>query len=56
MKNIEELSLMPLNNDAKFERKITCAFKDDMRNLANFHQSMFGSLKIGTLIGSFYPK
>ena len=29
MKNIEELSLMALNNDAKFERKITCAFNDD---------------------------
>ena len=48
--------LTALNNDAKFERKITCAFKDDMRNLANFDQSMFGSLKIGTLMGPFYPK
>ena len=56
MKNIEELSLMALNNDAKFERKITCTFIDDMRNSASFHQSMFGSLKIGTLMGSFYPK
>ena len=25
-----------------------------MRNLANFHQSMFGSLKIGTLKGPFF--
>ena len=47
---------MALNIDAKFEGKMTCAFKNDMRNLANFHQSMFGSLKIGTLMGSFYPK
>ena len=47
---------MALNNDAKFKGKMTCAFKNDMRNLANFHQSMFGSLKIGTLMGSFYPK
>ena len=46
---------MELNIDAKFEGKMTCAFKNDMRNLANFHQSMFGSLKIGTLMGSFYP-
>ena len=38
------------------KEKMTCAFKTDMRNLANFHQSMFGSLKIGTLMGSFYPK
>ena len=27
-----------------------------MRNLANVHQNMFESLKIGTLMGSFYPK
>ena len=25
-------------------------------NLANFHRSMFESLEIGTLMGSFYPK
>ena len=43
---------MALNIDAKFEGKITCA----LRNLANFHQNMFESLKIGTLMGSFYPK
>ena len=47
---------MALNIDAKFEGKMTFAFKNDMRNLANFHQSMFESLKIGTLMGSFYPK
>ena len=44
------------NVDAKFEGKLTCAFKNDMRNLANFHQSTFESLKIETFIGSFYPK
>ena len=47
---------MILNIDAKFEGKLTCAFKIDMRNLANFRQSMFESLKSGTFIGSFYPK
>ena len=47
---------MALNIDPKFERELTCAFKNDMRNLANFHQSTFESLKIGTFIGSFYPK
>ena len=47
---------MALNIGVKFEGKLTCAFKNDMRNLANFHQSMFESLKIGTFIGSFYPK
>ena len=38
------------------KKKLTCAFKNDIRNLANFHQSMFGSLKIETLMESFYPK
>ena len=42
-----------LNIDAKFEGKMTCAFKNDMRNLANFYQSTFESLKIWTFIGSF---
>ena len=46
---------MELNVDTKFEGKMTCAFKYAMRNLAHFHQSIFGSLKIGTLMGSFYP-
>ena len=40
----------------KFEGKLACAFKNDMRNLANFHQNTFESLKIGTLLGFFYPK
>ena len=43
-----ELCLMALNTDATFEGKLNCAFKNDMRNLANFHQRMFESLKIGT--------
>ena len=47
---------MALNIDAKFEGKLTSASKYDMRNLANFHKSTFASLKIGTVIGSFYPK
>ena len=47
---------MALNIDATFEGEVTCAFKNDMRDLANFHQSTFKSLKIGTLMGSFYQK
>ena len=47
---------MALNIDAKFDGKLTCAFKNDMKNLANFHQSTFESQKIGTLMGSFQPK
>ena len=44
---------MALSIDTKFEGKLTSAFKNDMRNLANFHQNMFNSLKTGTLMGSF---
>ena len=29
---------MALKIDAKFKGKLTCAFKNDMRNLANFHR------------------
>ena len=29
---------MALKIDAKFEVKLTCAFQNEMRNLANFHQ------------------
>ena len=47
---------MALNIDATFGGKMTYVFKNDMRNLANFDQSMFESLKIGILMGSFYPK
>ena len=28
---------MALNINAKFEEKLTCAFKNDMRNLANLY-------------------
>ena len=55
-KRIEGFCLMALKIDATFEGKLTCAFKNDMRYLTNFHQSLFESLKIGTLMGSFYPK
>ena len=47
---------MALNNDATFEGKLSCAFKNDIRNLAHFHQSTFEGLNIGTLMRSFYPK
>ena len=47
---------MALNIDAKFKGKLTCAFKNDTMNLANFYQSMFENLKIWTFIGSFNPQ
>ena len=30
---------MALKSNAKFEEKLTCGLENDMRNLANFHQS-----------------
>ena len=30
---------MTLKGDAKFEEKLTCGLENDMRNMANFHQS-----------------
>ena len=44
---------MALNIDAKPEEKRTFAFKNDLRNFVNFHQSMLESLKIETLLGNF---
>ena len=51
-----ELFVMAIKNDAKFEEELTYQFKIDMRNLANFNQNTFESLKIGTLLGFIYPK
>ena len=36
---------MTLKSDAKFEEKLTCGLENDMRNLANFHQSIQKSQK-----------
>ena len=38
LKSTERLCLIALKIDAKFEGILTCAFKNDMRNLANFHR------------------
>ena len=47
---------MALKIDTKFEGKLACASKNDLRDLADFHKSTFESLKIGTFIRSFCPK
>ena len=39
LKSTEELSFMTLKSDGKFEKKLTRGLENDMRNLANFHQS-----------------
>ena len=38
---------MTLKSDAKFEEKLTCALENDMRSLANFHQSTLKVSKLG---------
>ena len=34
-----KLSFITLKSDAKFEEKLTCGVENDLRNMANFHQS-----------------
>ena len=40
-----ELCVMTMKNDAKFEEKLTCQLKIDMRNLTNFDPSTGQSKK-----------
>ena len=51
-KSTEELCVITLKNDEKFQEELTCALKNEMRNLANFDPTV-ESLKIRTLMGSF---
>ena len=39
LKFTEELCVITMKNDAKFEEEFTCRFKIDMRNLTNFDLS-----------------
>ena len=36
---------MTLKSDVKFEEKLTCGLENDMRYMANFHQSTWKSQK-----------
>ena len=45
LKSTEELCVMTMTNDAKFEEELTCQFKIDMRNLTNFDRSTRKSQK-----------
>ena len=42
----EELYVMIMKNDVKFETELTCHFKIDMRNLTNFDPSTQKSQKL----------
>ena len=46
LKFTEELYVMTMKNDAKFEEELTCHFKIDMRNWTNFHLSTQKSQKL----------
>ena len=39
LKFIEELSVMTMKNDGKYEEELTCYFKVNMRNLRNVDPS-----------------
>ena len=44
-----------MNSDAKFDEKLSCSFKYDMRNLVNFHPTIQKFEKF-FLMGSFSSK
>ena len=54
-KGTEELSLKTQKSDVKFNEKLTCGFKYDMRDLVNFHPTT-QKFENFTLMGSFCPK
>ena len=43
LNSTEELYVMTMKNDAKFEEELTCHFKIDMRNLTSFDPSTWKS-------------
>ena len=45
LKSTEELSVMTMKNDTKFEEELTCHFDFDIRNLTNFYLSTWKSQK-----------
>ena len=46
LKFTEELCVMAMKNNAKFEEELNCHFKTDMRNLTSFDSSTQKSKKI----------
>ena len=56
LKFTEELCVMTMNNNAKFEGKLTFHFKTDMRNLTNFDSSTRKSKKLLFNLLFNYPR
>ena len=46
LKFAEELRVMAMKNNAKFEEKLTCHFKTDMKSLTNFDSTIQKSKKL----------
>ena len=46
---------MALKIDAKCERKLTCAFKNDMRTSANFHRLKYTNFILESKIAELNP-
>ena len=44
--SFEELCVMTIKNDAKFDKELTCCFKIDMWSLTNFDPSTGKSQKV----------
>ena len=55
LKKYRKLYFMTLESDAKFEEQLICGLENDIRNLQILTRA-HESLKIGTVIESFYPK
>ena len=45
LKFTEEICVITIKNDAKFQEELTCRFKIDMRNFTNFDPSTRNSQK-----------
>ena len=52
LKFTEELCVVTVKNNAKFEEELTCHFKTDMRNLTNFDSSAWKSKKVALYLAS----
>ena len=47
LKFTEEISVMKMKNDTKFEEELTCCFKIDVRNFTNFDLNTRKAQKFG---------
>ena len=53
LKFTEEICVMKMKNDAKFEEELTCCFKIDVRNFTNFDLNTRKAQKFALQWGPF---